>query len=159
LIIRVVDLQPEGVRIDRQLTLGPLGFEGDQEIDVSQVRLEAHVSRHGEGMACSGRLVAVAHVPCSRCLEPYAMPVDRSFQVSYLPPPLPDPTEPELQIFREDLDVSYLDAEGALTVEDLAAEQIYLEIPLKPLCSEECRGLCAGCGANLNHEPCTCRTA
>ena len=159
MIIRVVDLHPEGMRIDRQLTLGPLGFEGDQELDVSDARLEVHVTRHGEGMSCSGRLVALTHVPCSRCLEPYTMPVDRTFEVSYLPPPAPVPSEPELQIFRDDLDVSYLDAEGGLKVEDLAAEQIYLELPLKPLCSAECRGLCPGCGANLNHEPCTCRTA
>jgi uncharacterized protein len=158
-IIRVGDLQPEGMRIDRQLQIGPLGFEGDQEIGVSEARIEVHVTRHGEGLACAGRLFATALVPCSRCLEPFSLGVDRSFDVSYLPPPLPDPSEPELQIFREDLDVSYLGPEGGLEVEQLAAEQIYLEIPLKPLCSEDCKGLCPGCGANLNHESCTCRTA
>lgn len=159
MIIRVGDLHPEGMQIDRQLHIGPLGLGRDLAIDVSEARIDVHVTRHGEGLACTGRLHATALVPCSRCLDPYPMPVDRSFEVSYLPPPPPDPTEPELQIFRDDLDVSYLDPEGGLEVEQLAAEQIYLEIPLKPLCSAECRGLCPGCGANLNHESCTCKTA
>jgi uncharacterized protein len=41
----------------------------------------------------------------------------------------------------------------------MAAEQVYLEIPMKPLCSPECRGLCPRCGANLNTETCACRIA
>lgn len=159
MIIRAVDLPREGLRIDRGLQIGPLSLGGDLELGVRDATLEARLIRHGEGLACSGRLVATAMVPCSRCLEPYPLPVDRRFEVSYLPGPPPDPDEPEVQIHREDLDVSFLDEEGTLAVEDMAAEQIYLEIPMKPLCSEECRGLCPGCGRNLNLEPCACRTA
>ena len=39
---------------------------------------------------------------------------------------------------------------------ELAREQIILSLPEKPLCDEECKGLCTSCGADLNEETCTC---
>ena len=43
-------------------------------------------------------------------------------------------------------------------LESLLREQIILMLPLKPLCDENCKGLCPHCGANLNREKCTCKT-
>jgi uncharacterized protein len=43
-----------------------------------------------------------------------------------------------------------------LDITDDIRDTLLLAIPMKSLCSEECRGLCAGCGANLNEEPCRC---
>ena len=158
MIIRLADLQPEGARIERKLHIGPLSFEKDLEIEVQEASLEGRVMLHETGMQCQGHLTATAMVPCARCLEPFQMAVDRRFEVSYLPGPPPGLSEPEIQIFGDDLDVSYLDPEGGLDVDAMAAEQIYLEIPMKPLCRPDCKGLCPRCGANLNVEPCACRT-
>ena len=38
----------------------------------------------------------------------------------------------------------------------LLVAALSLELPHTPLCDDECKGLCAGCGANLNVEECTC---
>ncbi|HKY34004.1 MAG TPA: DUF177 domain-containing protein [Candidatus Polarisedimenticolia bacterium] len=156
MIVRVGDLQPEGLSIDRSIQIGPLSMEGGLEIGVAEARLKALLTPDSEGLLCAGRIQATAMVPCSRCLEPYALHVDREFDLSYQPGPSAAAAEPEVQIAAEDLDVAYLDPEGILDVGNLAAEQIYLEIPMKPLCSPDCKGLCPGCGANLNTEPCTC---
>ena len=43
-----------------------------------------------------------------------------------------------------------------LDLEPLARDAVLLELPLAPLCSEDCRGLCPQCGANWNTEPCDC---
>ena len=40
---------------------------------------------------------------------------------------------------------------------DAVQEQVIMAIPMQPLCREDCRGLCPGCGANLNLEKCRCR--
>jgi len=157
-IIRLADLPPEGARIDRKLRIGSLSFEKDLEIEVGEAELEGSVTRHQTGMMCRGHLAATAMVPCARCLEAYPLTVDRRFEVSYLPGPPPDVADLEIQIFRDDLDVSFLGPEGALDVDAMAAEQVYLEIPMKPLCSPDCRGLCPRCGTNLNIETCACRT-
>ncbi len=159
MIVRAIDVVPEGLPIDLSPEIGPLAYEGGLEIGVAGTKLKGSVMRLRAGLLCVGRLRASARVPCARCLEPYELPVDREFEVTYLPPPAQE--EPvELQIGKDDLNVSFLDAQGNIDVNQLAAEQIYLELPLKPLCSPSCRGLCPGCGTNLNAESCRCqRTA
>lgn len=158
MIVRVDDLRPEGLRVDLTLELGPLSYGECFEIQVGAVRLAAHVGPSRGGLTCTGRIEAVLSVPCSRCLAYYTLPLDRQFDVPYLPaPPAGEPDRADFQISQEDLDVSYLDAEGKLDMRDLASEQIYLALPMKPLCACECRGLCPGCGSNLNTDTCRCR--
>ncbi len=50
----------------------------------------------------------------------------------------------------------YLVGPDTLDVEPVAHDACILELPLAPLCSESCRGLCPICGANLNFEACSC---
>ena len=157
MIVRVDDLRPEGLRVDLTLEVGALSYEDCFEIQVGAVKFTAHVSPSRRGLTCTGRIEAVISVPCSRCLAYYALPLDRQFDVPYLQaPPAGEAERADFQISREDLDVSYLDAEGKLDMRDLASEQIYLALPMKPLCAVECRGLCSGCGSNLNIETCRC---
>ena len=62
-----------------------------------------------------------------------------------------------LQLRADELDISFLPAGAhALVVDDIVREQVLLELPLRPLCKEECRGLCSRCGDDLNVGPCQC---
>ena len=160
MIVRADDLRPEGLQVDRPLQIGPLSDEGGQEIGVSDSGLKARIQPSNGGLTCVGRVTATVQMPCSRCLKPYGLPVDREFDVVYRPgPPVPVPKERELKISHEDLNVAYLGAERVFDLAALAAEQIYLELPMKPLCKADCRGLCTGCGVNLNIEGCRCTLA
>jgi len=159
-IVRLDDLwrQRTGLlEIDVPLELGPLSYQAGLAIDVAGASFTGVVEPIRDGLRCAGDVHATAMVPCSRCLEPYALPVDRSVDVSYVPR-LPDPGD-EVQISREDLEVGFLRPDRTLDLREVVSEQIYLELPLKPLCSESCRGLCPGCGVNLNKEACTCRAS
>ena len=159
MIVRAGDLHPEGVKVDQRPEVGPLGYVGGLTIGIADTKLEARVVPSKGGLRCSGRVEATASVPCSRCLEPYPFPVRWDFDVTYLPAAL-DPghgrRDEELQISKDDLDVAYLDSEGLLDLDSLVREQIYLALPMKPLCSPDCRGLCPSCGSNLNIEVCHC---
>jgi len=158
-IVRKDDLRPEGLHLDLQPQIGPLEAAGGLEINLSGVVLTGDVVPTREGLRCQGRLVAAASIPCSRCLEPYAYPVDRTFDVSYVPAPPADAGQAEHQIAKDEFDIGYLAPQGSLDMNDLATEQVYLSLPMKPLCSEQCRGLCSGCGVNLNTEACRCGAA
>jgi uncharacterized protein len=46
--------------------------------------------------------------------------------------------------------------EGKIALEEVATEQLYLNLPLKPICSPACRGLCPACGVNRNTTSCAC---
>lgn len=157
MIVCADDLPAEGLTVDTSSEVGPLTYEGGLEIGVTGATLRARVIRSSQGIECAGRLVAMAMVPCSRCLEPYALPVVREFDVSYVPMPVGDGQGgAEIQIDKDDLDVSYLDRQGCFETADLVSEQIYLALPMKPLCAPDCKGLCPGCGANRNLEVCLC---
>ena len=57
----------------------------------------------------------------------------------------------------DDVETIYPDeSNGELIFDDYLKESFILALPLKNLCSENCRGLCVRCGANLNLEKCSC---
>ena len=71
-----------------------------------------------------------------------------------------DEFEEDVEIETSDLDLSYFPkGESMLSVENILQEQVYLTLPMKPLCTETCKGLCVQCGKNLNSGSCECRGA
>ncbi len=54
-----------------------------------------------------------------------------------------------------DIDITYL-AEDHIELGEVVREQLQLQIPFQPLCSETCKGLCSNCGTDLNQGRCAC---
>ena len=100
----------------------------------------------------TGHVAARLEMSCSRCVEPFEVPVDCTFELRYVPAEQ-NAGEGEREIAEDDLTTAFY-REGALDVIELLREQFQLALPMKPLCSEDCRGLCPECGANLNRTEC-----
>ena len=131
----------------------------DDEFDIaSPIHLEVEVQKAGgDKFRLVGRTQATLEVPCSRCLEPFRIPMDAPFDLSYLPQTdIEGVGEREIQ--DGDLSTSYYRGE-AIDLSELLREQFYLSLPMKPLHDEQCKGLCPHCGTNLNRETCNCRPA
>jgi uncharacterized protein len=64
--------------------------------------------------------------------------------------------QPERQIEEDDLSTAFYDNDE-IDLGQLMREQFYLSIPMKPLCGDDCRGLCPICGTNLNRGACECK--
>jgi uncharacterized protein len=92
---------------------------------------------------------------CGRCLDNYTAPLDKDFSIVLVPKPAA-PADGELA--DEDLDLSFYEGD-AIDLSPLVREQIILVLPTRPLCEEECRGLCPQCGSNLNVQTCACTTS
>jgi uncharacterized protein len=130
----------------------------DPSLEFADARITGLVrlSKHGRDILVRGRLAGHLELTCSRCLEAFAAPVATDFDLLLAPgPQAVSPEEEELS--RTDLDLDYYTGE-VVDLESLLREQIILLVPLKPLCDENCKGLCLQCGANLNRETCHCRT-
>jgi|SRR6185436_15985209 uncharacterized protein len=154
--IETKDIGPEGLVVDRSAAWHmPPPREGDDEVKVDQIRLSGEVHRDEDRYLFSGDIATVATLGCGRCLEPFSLPLDLHFDLSYTAHPDPPDRHGEQRI---DVDsITEVPFDGArIDLDALFAEQIYLALPLKPLCREECLGLCARCGANLNSNPCGC---
>ena len=84
------------------------------------------------------------------------MPVAAAFDLLFLPASESDEGG-EREVAEEDLGVSYY-RDDVIDLAEVIREQFYLALPMKPLCREECHGLCAVCGRNRNRETCSCET-
>jgi DUF177 domain-containing protein len=129
---------------DEDLRLsGPVDFAADVHKDHEKVRLK-------------GRVRGTLALDCSRCLEPYSLPADAAFDVLFLPASS-NVGESEREVQEDDVGVSYY-KDDVIDLNDVMREQFYLAMPMKPLCREDCRGLCPVCGVNRNRETCTCES-
>jgi len=102
-----------------------------------------------------GTVIFTADLTCSRCAEPYPFANPSAFHVRFRPRPEAS-TDEEVEIATEDeLDVEFY-SEPVIPLRELALEQVQLSIPMKPLCEENCLGLCPTCGVNRTREKCSC---
>lgn len=118
------------------------------------VRLQFDITRSENRYHLVGQLSAVLELSCSRCAETFPWPVAAEFDLQYLPQSA-NVGEGELEVAEEDLGVAFYEQE-TIDLGLLLREQFYLALPMKPLCSPECKGLCPQCGANRNQADCGC---
>ena len=124
-------------------------------VALSAVKCDGQVQVADPGYLLRARLRYEQSLLCDRCLGTVKEPVATSLELLLLPPTaLEEADEVEL----EEQDLSLLALEGEeLDTEPLILEQVQLNLPMKPLCSPECQGLCPQCGANRNLGQCECR--
>jgi uncharacterized protein len=109
----------------------------------------------GEYVA-DGSVRFTADFECSRCVDPYPAATTSEIHVRFQPRAVLQAGEEEIELTETgELDVEFY-AERHVPLRQLAIEQVQLSIPMKPLCTDGCLGLCSKCGANLNREPCNC---
>jgi len=115
------------------------------------------LKRSGQRVIVTGRFSATIICECDRCLEKFDLPLDSEFRVDL---ELADDSMTEGEdkdhfCHDNELDMDILQG-TEINTDDLLRQQLYITVPIKKLCSEECRGICSKCGANLNVEACRC---
>lgn len=118
------------------------------------VNVDLEIQRRTDHIHIGGTIKGVIEVACHRCLGPFPFPLDEKVDV-FLLEEQRIPEEEETELEEEEMDYEFFDGE-VIEIDQLVAEQIFLALPLKVLCSESCKGLCPRCGANLNEEACKC---
>jgi DUF177 domain-containing protein len=122
---------------------------------VSPVRLSFDIDRQEPGrFRLVGRVEGEIELACSRCLEPFTLPVTTDFDLRYIPH-TENSGEGEREVEEDDLTTAFY-ADDQIDLGHLVMEQLHLALPMKPLCSETCKGLCPQCGTNLNTGSCSC---
>ncbi len=122
-------------------------FRFPPSIDVS---LEYY--RSGQEIFFQGTFGGTIEGRCARCLEGYFFPIEKSFNFVLTPEPL---SAKNKELSRDEMGLSFYSAED-IDLYPFIREQVLLALPMRPLCEDGCRGLCGGCGANLNRELCVC---
>jgi uncharacterized protein len=139
-------------------TFQPTAFDPqDEEYRVAApVELSMVVEKAGgDAFRVVGSAQTTLEMACGRCLEAFQVPVHVNFDLRYVPH-VQNTGVGEEEIEEEDLATAY-HREGLIDVVELLREQFQLALPMKPLCSDDCKGLCVECGANLNRTTCGCQ--
>lgn len=119
--------------------------------DVRPITQPVHVEGRVRNMAGAMILNVVMNTTlslnCDRCTKAYT--AEKSVEYETL-------LATELENGEND-DIILLDRDCQLELDELLGDVFILELDTKNLCSKDCKGLCAGCGVNLNEEPCRCK--
>ncbi|MDI3546479.1 MAG: hypothetical protein PWR10_131 [Halanaerobiales bacterium] len=122
--------------IKKEIELPDFNFR-HQEIETPfpfQLNLDIYSTR--DSFILTGDLSGELVLTCSRCLEKFNQDIDIKLEEEILKSEIEDPDHFDLT--------------------DIFIENILLAIPIKPICSEDCKGLCPVCGQNLNEDECDC---
>lgn len=151
------DIGPEGRSFDETVKVPDLEGASDEAIEVVRARVHGQVLRGARGLEFFGGLEASVRLQCSRCLEAFLDDVHDKFHLT-LVGNIPEPREKEAEVTADSAALFQVENER-LDLVAVAAEQIYLNLPLKPVCRADCRGLCPRCGADRNAGDCGCDVA
>ena len=113
----------------------------------------------GDIVELEGDIATTVRLDCGRCLQPFEMPIESNFALTYSQrEPSPEhsgPNQEELELSAEDMGLIHYQGEE-INIENELQEQVVLAFPLRPLCRLDCKGLCPQCGSDLNVAKCDC---
>jgi len=154
--IDLTNIQTEGKHFS--FTIPPEWWKSDSEEDriVGLERpLLAKITVYpaGKKIMVEGRFATRLLLRCDRCLEPYGWDLATDFRISLSL--FPFEGEGEVELLADDLNLDFIEG-NLLDSDQILREQVILNVPMKTLCTSECRGLCPLCGCNLNTTTCSC---
>ncbi|NMB10841.1 MAG: DUF177 domain-containing protein [Firmicutes bacterium] len=129
---------------------------------ISPVIFDGKITCTGELFLVRGNVSTTIEANCSRCLRPIELEIkaqlDERFQKASHAreqEPIRDEQTDEEDWGREDIQ----EFRGlTIHLDDVVLENLLVCLPIKPLCEEDCRGLCSQCGQDLNDGECDCIT-
>jgi uncharacterized protein len=130
-----------------------LGSENIRQI--GNLDWSATAERAGAEIRIAGKLDTNVELLCSRCLEPATVHVSKPFDLFFRERDEAMFDEDEVELDEKDTRTAFFTG-TKLAIGDVLREQILLALPMKVLCTIDCKGLCPTCGTNLNSGSCNC---
>jgi uncharacterized protein len=135
-----------------------LGEGKGMDFSLKPTSIDGLATRVGATVTLGLKVQTSIEIQCGRCLEPLIIPVNSELKYTLAPAP-EEIEEREIELspdMADEVNTGYYQ-EDEIDPEPMVLEQIVIQIPIKPLCREDCKGLCPKCGADLNVESCGCR--
>ncbi len=154
MIIKLYDIKD---RLSVKGELDGAAFKRPEDVDISfpsPIAYDLTIEKAGDSFWVHGQVSATLSLTCARCLEPFAQTVVSQLDIELLPKSA-TPELSDVELKTEELDAYYFEGDE-VDIDPYVFEEIMLNLPLKALCSESCKGICPSCGKNLNVEDCGC---
>jgi uncharacterized protein len=157
MFISLGELEQRTVRFEADIPPGDVDLE-------TKVRQASTLHTKGTAQLLNAslgeiRVVGDLHVDvegiCDRCTEAAAYSIENHFDLVYMPTSYANSSS-EDEIEEAAIEVGYYDGNG-LELNDVLREVVLLALPMRLICSDDCKGICAVCGQNRNQTECGCR--
>jgi len=147
--IKINDIPPEGLALELAQKIDLFDFGSD----FAEFTADLRIKPEGKGIFhVAGRIQAIATLECSRCLINF--PYKMAFELNVDLAPINSlATGPEHELVAGELDTEFYQNDEINPIE-FVKEQILIAVPVVPLHSTECKGLCSVCGTDLNQSQC-----
>jgi uncharacterized protein len=153
MFIHLEDILPEG--IDIQVCLDPED-PAVREMDIKEPVIGSfHINKHGHQVLVRGTVVGDVKLRCARCLRDFDSHIQEDLNIELRPVFDLERSGHEVELIADDLDIDFFRGDS-FDLGHIVAEQIALLLPMKPLCREDCAGICSICGVNRSESPCDC---
>lgn len=152
--VRLREIGDEPYTWSEEEQVSPSALDRPELLEIGPVAWSGQITRLDQGYLLRARISYDQTLACQRCLAEVTEPVSEELELLIL---RHDPAAEEEERELEEKDLGVLVVEGEeLDLGPVLLEQIQLNVPMRPLCREECAGLCPTCGANLNESRCRC---
>jgi uncharacterized protein len=153
--IEIEDLKPEPLHVRHTYALGELPFEFHGAVLSEPVSTDFVLTHKDRDLMIGGSLTTDVRYTCSRCLKQDSRHLSTSFDLTYLPHAKGVRDGEEIELKYAEMEVGFYDG-IRFDVDAMIVEQIVLSMPMRFVCSEDCKGLCHHCGKDLNEGACLC---
>lgn len=152
MIIDIDRLPHDGLQVSKDFDFFNADLVEENTVFLEPVHADLTVKKVDEEIFITGRLTTRLSFICSRCLSPFEFKVDSRFDLAYLPEELEIAKD---QLEEEDMNYLYFYSRK-IDLNDVVLEQLNLTFPLRPLCEEDCQGICPVCGKIIKEGDCSC---
>ena len=165
LVFNVAQLLKEPVGSTRKFDIGApelrLSEQSDrpdsEALEARGVAGNVKITRLSKDLLVQGKVSADVRLECSRCLTAFSMPVEARLEENYQPTVDIETGRPvHRETYEEDDTAFSISPNHELDLTEPVRQALLVALPLKPLCRDDCAGLCPQCGADLNEGPCDC---
>jgi len=161
--IRIEQIKEEGLALKFEEkaeffpVLAEMTAQGECEF-VAPIKTALKALRIGDMIEVTGEVNSRVRLPCGRCLNEYETSLKSRFDLTFAhrisgAEEIEEPQE--IEISADEAGMIYFEGE-AINLQDGIQEQVIMAFPIRSLCRESCKGLCAGCGSDLNEGDCGC---
>jgi uncharacterized protein len=152
--IKVSEIPPEGLGVEFIIGVNDVGEMAEDIKALGPLTASFRLKKVGDTVFITGKVDEKVELICARCGRAFESGISADVNLD-LDPVVVLSREEEQELQEGDLEVEFYE-DDKIELDELAKEQVLLQVPMKPLCKEGCKGLCQFCGSNLNEGQCGC---
>jgi uncharacterized protein len=156
MIINVNRISEQGHALNDTIDIDSALLLEEDSFFLEGLNYQVFLKRENQRIQAQGKIKTAISLACVRCLDQFELKINSRFDIILFPKELVDLRSTSLD--EDELEYIFFENDQ-IDLEKILIEQVNLFIPFKPICDPGCKGICPGCGVNLNHSACPCEEA